>query len=66
MRVEVDEAGREDEPGAVDLARTAFGDATDRGDAITGDGEVAAHGLGSGPVAERRAADDEVGHRADF
>ena len=64
--VEVDEARREDEAGTVDLGRPALRHPTDGDDPVAHDREVTADGLGSRPVAERRAADDEVGHGADF
>src|SRR5262249_2589476 len=61
--VEVDEAGRNDQPGSVDLACAAPGDGADGADAPVRDGDVATRGLPSGAVAHERVTDHEIDHR---
>src|SRR5206468_1987236 len=62
VRVDVDEARREDETRGVQLHVAALRHATDRRDAVAPHLEVPAHCLAAAAVAEERAPDHQVGH----
>ena len=61
MGVEIDEAGRDDQPAAVEDARLpGDGELADADDAIAANGEVALDARLAGAVVEGGAADDDV------
>src|SRR5260221_10192656 len=67
MRVHVDKAGRHYLAGDVDLMRArrlrhVFSAEADRGDAITGNGDVGTKPLPPGTVDDLAAAQDVIGH----
>ncbi len=61
--MDVDEAGRDGEPGRVELWRLAGLDPPDRGDASVGDRDVGDEAVGTRAVVDGAAADDQIdGH----
>ena len=62
VRVDVDEARREDETCGVQLDVAALRHATDRRDAVAAHREVPARRLAAAAVAEERAPEHQVGH----
>ena len=62
MRVDVDEAGRDDEVAHIELAFRSLSDARgDAGDAVAGDRDVGLEAGAAGAVDHHAAAEDEVG-----
>ena len=64
MRVDVDEAGRDDRPVRVDLPCPALVDGADRGDHPVGDRDVAGSSRCAGAVDQGAVADHEVSHHS--
>ena len=62
--VHVDEAGRDDEAGGVELFSTRLVDGADGGDAAVVDGDVGEHGGSPATVDHRSVADHEIVHVA--
>jgi hypothetical protein len=60
--VDVDEPGRDDEPGGVDLAPGRALDGADGGDGLAVDGDVGGAGGCARAVDDHPVADDQVVH----
>ena len=64
MRVQVDEAGRQDEAGGIDCPARRAVNPANLDDAPAVHGDVAAPSRGTGAVANVRPTDDYIAHRS--